>query len=466
MFIGHKQYDLIYALMFSLDRLDKKLKSNSIPSLVGKMNSVGDLQSHTYQNADGVYSAFTAALIAETLLTNFTGLTGPVNFDVNQDRVASVIMWQLQDDPSAATQPALKKVWVGQYYGVGSTVPGEALVGELDFHPELCHYGTPNDKPPNIKPDIVGPIVGGVVGGVVLIASVIGFIIFMHRRAQANKELMMNNWLVPWSAVQTGKRTSGEHGGSQRQTQQSMRSTQASESRSLTSASRGTMQSKNSAGTKHSNSMGTLSQELYDKHFAVVYDLEKVWLKEFEHPLKVTAHSPPHVLNAYFPTARVLNRIGNDNLAKFIGITMPSRDESSFCYVMFRFMPKNSLSHLLGNDAVELSDDFKSSIIRDLIHGVLQLASTPLGSHGFLHSQNVVVDSRFTAFITDYGVSFAHEENEFIALTVQMVHNLEDGFVQKMFYRAPELLRAGLPPHGTKKGDVYSLGIIMAQITT
>lgn len=235
---------------------------------------------------------------------------------------------------------------------------------------------------------------------------------------------------------------------------------------------RSTQMSVTTAGTKGSKSkvsgsMGAFSQSLFESHYAsVLGGTEKVWLKEFPQPMRVVAQSPPFVLNQAFPSARVLMRIANENLARFIGITLPTLDESSEAYVMFRFMAKNSLAYIVGNEAVELNEDFKSSLIRDIVAGISQLQGTPIGSHGFLHAHNVVVDSRFTASLTDYGIPFAHEESEYIALTIQMVHNLDDDVLMKMFYRGPELLRGGLPPHGTKKGDIYSLGMLFAQVWT
>lgn len=105
------------------------------------------------------------------------------------------------------------------------------------------------------------------------------------------------------------------------------------------------------------------------------------------------------------------------------------------------------------------------------------LHDSPIESHGNLTSSNCVIDSRFVLKITDYGLAFL---SQFISN--KEGDNKSDYF--RLLWRAPEHLRAPMPPKGTKAGkfllsshifavtrrfmifagDVYSFGIIIQEI--
>lgn len=73
------------------------------------------------------------------------------------------------------------------------------------------------------------------------------------------------------------------------------------------------------------------------------------------------------------------------------------------------------------------------------------LHESPIESHGNLTSSNCVIDSRFVLKITDYGMAFLQQ-----FANTKEGDNKSDYF--RLLWRAPEHLRAPMPPKGTKLG--------------
>ena len=48
--------------------------------------------------------------------------------------------------------------------------------------------------------------------------------------------------------------------------------------------------------------------------------------------------------------------------------------------------------------------------------------------------------------------------------SVQTHYPEANNALRMLLWRAPELLRAPMPPNGTQKGDIYSVGIVIQQL--
>lgn len=101
---------------------------------------------------------------------------------------------------------------------------------------------------------------------------------------------------------------------------------------------------------------------------------------------------------------------------------------------------------------------FKYSIINDIIAGLLYLHSSPIEFHGRLKSSNCLVSSRFIVKLSDYGLS---------SLRAELDDNDadEERLMRKQLWRAPEHMKSG-NRSGSKKGDVYSFGLLLYEIIT
>lgn len=100
---------------------------------------------------------------------------------------------------------------------------------------------------------------------------------------------------------------------------------------------------------------------------------------------------------------------------------------------------------------------FKYSIINDIIAGLLYLHSSPLEFHGRLKSSNCLVSSRFVVKLSDYGLRSLYETID---------ENEEDNVLfMKKIWLAPEHMKSG-GKSGSKKGDIYSFGLLLYEIIT
>ncbi|XP_055356097.1 atrial natriuretic peptide receptor 1-like isoform X3 [Paramacrobiotus metropolitanus] len=143
----------------------------------------------------------------------------------------------------------------------------------------------------------------------------------------------------------------------------------------------------------------------------------------------------------------------HENINRFVGICI----EDNQVQILTEYCTKGSLSDVMENDALKLDWPFRFSLTNDVISGMTYLHDSPIESHGNLTSSNCVIDSRFVLKITDYGLAFLQP-----FVSNKEGDNKSDYF--RLLWRAPEHLRAPMPPKGTKAGDVYSFGIIVQEI--
>lgn len=223
---------------------------------------------------------------------------------------------------------------------------------------------------------------------------------------------------------------------------------------------------------------------------------------------------------------RLMREHMNDNLAKFIGLCVEPRHLS----IMYEFCSRGSLQDMLLNTAIAMDWTLKCSIIGDIVNGLNFIHTTLLDYHGRLKSTNLVLDSRFTVKITDFGLQNLYsqldviksndseagdelesegddegksnrldgKQHDQLSVSHQSVYNMESvsmiGSKQltgsrrsrhsaskhtdrlenmknkgaaRYFWTAPEHLRdQNIHFAGSKKGDVYSLAIILFEIFT
>lgn len=124
---------------------------------------------------------------------------------------------------------------------------------------------------------------------------------------------------------------------------------------------------------------------------------------------------------------------------------------------MSDFCPKGSLREFFGTESLAIDWTFKYSIINDVVAGLKYLHSSPIEFHGRLKSSNCLVSSRFVVKLSDYGPHSLYEQ----------LDSTEDemSLMSKQIWIAPEHLKSG-SKSGSKKGDVYSFGMLIYEIIT
>nr|XP_006819914.1 PREDICTED: atrial natriuretic peptide receptor 1-like [Saccoglossus kowalevskii] len=154
---------------------------------------------------------------------------------------------------------------------------------------------------------------------------------------------------------------------------------------------------------------------------------------------------------------KTMRNLHHDNVNKFIGICL----EPGHNLLLSVYCAKGMLMDILENDDIRLDWMFRSSFMFDIVE-------SSLGCHGNLKTSTCVVDKKWALKVTGFGCgAIRQREAAKRCLIEQRLSVAEIGQEKwtKQLWTAPELLRESNPSiNGTKKGDVYSFGVILQEI--
>lgn len=105
-----------------------------------------------------------------------------------------------------------------------------------------------------------------------------------------------------------------------------------------------------------------------------------------------------------------LRDLMQDNLARFVGLCL----DSNHLAIVYEYCSRGSLQELLLNESVSMDWTLKYSIMGDILNGLNFIHTTLLDFHGRLKSTNLVLDSRFTVKLTDFGLKNLYNQLTFI----------------------------------------------------
>nr|XP_029711378.1 guanylate cyclase 32E-like isoform X4 [Aedes albopictus] len=148
-----------------------------------------------------------------------------------------------------------------------------------------------------------------------------------------------------------------------------------------------------------------------------------------------------------------MRELRHENLITFVGASV----DHGVVAILTSYCARGSLADVLANEDLSLDHMFVSSLVSDIVKGLIYLHDSDVGSHGSLRSSKILIDSRWVAQISDFGLhefkSGQEEPNKF------------EKELRRSLWKAPEILRnPNTPSRGTQKGDVYSFGIILYEI--
>ncbi|XP_059220787.1 guanylate cyclase 32E [Stomoxys calcitrans] len=148
-----------------------------------------------------------------------------------------------------------------------------------------------------------------------------------------------------------------------------------------------------------------------------------------------------------------MRELRHENIINFIGVSI---DHGSVI-IFTTYCARGSLEDVLANEDLHLDHMFISSLVSDILKGMIALHDSEVICHGNLRSSNCLIDSRWVCQISDFGLhEFKYGQEE---------PHKRDLELKRALWKAPELLRdATMPMRGTQKGDVYSFGIILYEI--
>ncbi|XP_034667956.1 guanylate cyclase 32E [Drosophila subobscura] len=150
---------------------------------------------------------------------------------------------------------------------------------------------------------------------------------------------------------------------------------------------------------------------------------------------------------------KIMREVRHENIINFIGA---STDHGSV--ILFTtYCARGSLEDVLANEDLHLDHMFVSSLVSDILKGMIYLHDSEIISHGNLRSSNCLIDSRWVCQISDFGLQELKAGQE--------EPNKSELELKRALCMAPELLRdAYRPGRGTQKGDVYSFGILLYEM--
>lgn len=72
--------------------------------------------------------------------------------------------------------------------------------------------------------------------------------------------------------------------------------------------------------------------------------------------------------------------------------------------ILTSYCARGSLEDVLANEDLFLDHMFISSLVSDILKGIIYLHDSDIVSHGNLRSSNCLVDSRWVCQLTDFGL--------------------------------------------------------------
>lgn len=151
--------------------------------------------------------------------------------------------------------------------------------------------------------------------------------------------------------------------------------------------------------------------------------------------------------------AYIMSLLRHPNIAVFYGL---SDEEDHFALVM-EYYGRGSVAHALEGDEI-LPWTWKRKVLMDIARGMEYLHSRPYERvvHGDLKPENVLLNEKGDALITDFGVSRVQSyTNTVVPASTGL----------SICYAAPELFMDPTP-HRKTSSDVYAYGMVMYAVVT
>lgn len=79
--------------------------------------------------------------------------------------------------------------------------------------------------------------------------------------------------------------------------------------------------------------------------------------------------------------------------------------EHSNIYILTNYCARGSLENVLANQDLKLDHMFVSSLVFDIMKGLIFLHDSEIVSHGNLRSSNCLVDQRWCVKLADFGLN-------------------------------------------------------------
>uniref|UniRef100_A0A7S0Z8T4 Protein kinase domain-containing protein n=1 Tax=Ostreococcus mediterraneus TaxID=1486918 RepID=A0A7S0Z8T4_9CHLO len=151
--------------------------------------------------------------------------------------------------------------------------------------------------------------------------------------------------------------------------------------------------------------------------------------------------------------ALIMCTLNHPNIVKVFGIV------PEVAWIVMEYCPRGSLSELLANDAMDISDREKLRFASEIATGVAYLHLPGISIvHGDLKSANVLIAADGSSRLCDFGMS--HAKNRSKTLTMA-AHAKDKGHALTIAWSAPELFA---DKEKDTRTDVYALAVTLWEI--
>ncbi|VDO56927.1 unnamed protein product [Haemonchus placei] len=137
----------------------------------------------------------------------------------------------------------------------------------------------------------------------------------------------------------------------------------------------------------------------------------------------------------------------HDNVNRFLGVCLDGPQLLS----IWKHCSRGSINDVITKGSTTMDSVFVFSLIRDIAHGLAFIHQSFLEYHGFLTSKCCLVDDRWQAKVSSYGL--------------RKIRMFDKRLPEDLLWTAPEILRKG-DGEASKEADIYSFAIICAQLIT
>uniref|UniRef100_A0A0N4Z5T7 Guanylate cyclase n=1 Tax=Parastrongyloides trichosuri TaxID=131310 RepID=A0A0N4Z5T7_PARTI len=173
------------------------------------------------------------------------------------------------------------------------------------------------------------------------------------------------------------------------------------------------------------------------KYIVYQYNDEIVVGEKFKGHIDITTQERQYL--------RMLRNIDHECLNKFLGLT----ESPSNTICVWKFCVRGNLKDLLRSKLSEADPYFVVALMNDIVSGIQYLHFSKINCHGRLTSSCCLLDNHYQVKLTKFGLPFIRKQ--------------ERKNEEEKLYTSPELLRSH-DVLGSKEGDIYSFGIISAEL--